>query len=108
MFQVAKKQVLNLGIFGIAASAFLSGTVACAQEAPTPEPKMERRYITDPAEIEALLAACGLSGKAKSAKAAEAPAAAAEGSGQGEAPKKKEIRCSIGGVPGALRPSTGK
>ena len=107
MFETAKKQALNLVVTGIAAAAFVTGTVACAQGAPAPEPKFERRYVTDPAELEAILAACGLSGKAKPAKAAEIPPATAETSGKGEAPKKK-IRCSIGGAPNAHEPGNGK
>jgi hypothetical protein len=38
---------------------------------------MQARYITDPAEIEAILAECGLSTKALSKKSGKAPAAPA-------------------------------
>jgi|GEM_PF-5871761 len=97
MFEAAKARILRIGVAGMAAAALVSATMAYAQEAPAPERKVQTRVITDPAEIEAILAECGLSMKARPKKSAEAPAApptaADDPKAGGAAPVKR--RCNI-------------
>lgn len=83
---------------GLVAVALSAGTVATAQQAPAPGTKMIQRQITDPAELEALLAQCmGGKAPAKVAKGTSAaPAAPVEGAPKGEAPPKRIIRCHFG------------
>jgi hypothetical protein len=103
MFKVAIKRFASSSVAGIAAAALFSSTAAWSQEAPAQQPK-QMRVITDPAEIEAILAECGLSIKAPSKKSAAAPAAPAAtadaGAKAGKAAPSKR-RCRIGG-PGDL------
>ena len=93
-----EKQILTLCVSGIAAAAFLAGTTAHAQETLVPQQKTVR-YVTDPAEIEALLAACGL--KAPPSKSRTPSASTPQPGASGETPKTRTVRCNVGG-PGDL------